>query len=193
MITTPNSIDDQQLQIKWLSNLPWQVFIICMAFTSGAPTLGAQKAIQLEKGGSFKTTKFFIGDQLVYRLKSDPKHWLREFITEIHIDEGLIEFENRVVPIGDIYAIQTQNGTKTIRSVSWLLTYFSGTWTFWTLVSLAYGDPLALSTVIIGVGSFAIGQLLKLAFFKTHRIKGRKRLRMIDLTFYQMPLKQKRT
>ena len=154
----------------------------------------AQKAVQLEKAGSLHTRKFFVGDRLVYRVKDNKKEWLREVITNIHIEEGMIEFENRFVKLSDIDAIRTGDRARGIRTISTALTTFSGIWGFWTLVSLAYGDPLAWSTVAIGVGSFTVGQLLKLAFFKTHRLgKKKKRLRLIDLTFYRTPAVQKRT
>ena len=156
--------------------------LLMMGFFSSLP---AQKALQFEKAGSFNTIKFFIGDLLVYKIKSDRKHWLKETIQEIHIEERLVEFENRVISVDSIFAIQIRSGGNFVRNISRALISFSGIWTFWTGVSLAYGDSLAWSTVIIGVGSFALGQFVKLAFFKTHRLKETKRLRLIDLTFYQ--------
>ncbi len=172
---------------------PFLWFILLLGILSLPHEVNAQKAIQLEKAGSLSTRKFFVGDELTYRLRHDRKTWLTEIITDIHMEDNMIQFSNRIVALNDIYAIRTGDGGKVPRILSSALTAFSGIWTFWTLVSLAYGDPLAISTVAIGAGSFIVGKLLKLAFFKTHRITGKKRLRLIDLTFYQVPGRSMRT
>ncbi|NND06951.1 MAG: hypothetical protein HKN87_11275 [Saprospiraceae bacterium] len=143
----------------------------------------AQKALQLEKRGSLKTEKYFVGELLIYKLKSDKKVWLEEYMRNISIEDGVIFFEHRTVHIDSIHAIQIRNARQGVKTIAGALTGFSYVWNFWTLVSFAYGEPLRLGTSIVGLGSFVMGQGLKLAFFKTHKIKGRKRLRLIDLTF----------
>ncbi len=166
------------MRIRWI----WFLLVL--------PTfmVQAQKAIQLEKRGSLKTEKIYVGDVLVYKLKNDKRHWLEERIADILVDEGVIRFENRLVHVDSIYAIQFRDARNGVRILSTALTAFSYTWTFWTLVSLAYGESLTVSKAAIAVGSFAVGQGLKALFFKTHKIKGRKRLRLIDLTYYQPDL-----
>ncbi len=163
----------------------------CILFIGIVNDLNAQKAILLEKGGSLKTEKFFVGDLLYYKLKSDPKHWLGELIYDIDIESGLILFENRSVYVDDIYAIQIRDAGGFVKWTSSLLTNFSLAWNFWTIVALIAGDPITVTTVSIGVGSFAVGQMLRLLFFKTHKIKKRKRLRLIDLTFYKPEVQQR--
>ena len=144
----------------------------------------SQKALILEKRSSLRAKKFFVGDRLVYKLEKQEKHWFDETIVDIDIDAGFILFENRAVAIDDIYAIQIRDGGRFAKRLSMLLTTFSYSWSFWTLVSAAFGDPISATTIGIGIGSFTVGQLLKLAFFKTYRVSKRKRLRLIDLTFY---------
>ena len=144
----------------------------------------AQPAVQFERAGTYKTLKFFEGDIMAFKLISDKRHWFKEAIEEIYVDEGLIQFENRAVFIDSIFAIRVGKAAGFVRSASAGLVTFSYAWGFWTLVSLAYGDPLAWSTVIIGGGSYLVGKLLKLAFFRTHKMGNRKRLKLIDLTFY---------
>lgn len=149
-------------------------------------SLAGQKAILLEKQGSLRTEKFFVGETLVYKIKQDRKHWLEEAILDVDIESGYILFEHRTVPVQDIIAIQIRDAGRVTRGISTLLTTFSYSWGFWTMVSLAFGDPLTPFAVGIGLGSFLAGKLLRLAFFKTHRLKTRKRLRLVDLTFYQI-------
>ena len=58
-------------------------------------TVQAQKAIQLEKRGSLKTEKYFVGELLIYKLKSDKKIWLEEYMRDISIEDGFIFFEHQ--------------------------------------------------------------------------------------------------
>ena len=146
----------------------------------------SQKAILMERGGSLKTMKFFAGEMLVYKLKADRKHWLEEVILDLDLESGFILFENRTVHVDQIAAIKIRNAGNVARKISALLTTFSYSWGFWTLVSLGFGEELTPATIGIGVGAFLAGQLLKLAFFKTYRLNQRKRLRLIDLTFYDI-------
>lgn len=146
----------------------------------------SQKAIVLEREGTLHTKKFFVGENLVFKLKQDRKHWLEEVILDLDIDAGYILFEHRTVPVSDIIAIQIRDAGKVTRGISTLLTTFSYSWGFWSLVSLAFGDSLSPFEIGVGVGSFLLGKLLKLTFFKTYRLNKRKRLRLIDLTFYQI-------
>ncbi len=144
----------------------------------------AQPAVQFERSGTYKTLKFFEGDVMTFKLRSDKRHWFKEAIAQIYVDEGLVQFESRAVFIDSISAIRVGNASGFVRGASAGLVTFSYAWGFWTLVSLAYGDPLAWSTVIIGAGSYLVGKLLKLTFFRTHKLGDRKRLKLIDLTFY---------
>lgn len=145
-----------------------------------------QKAILLEREGSLKTRKFFVGETLVYKMKQDRKNWLEEVILDIDLETGYILFENRTVSLEEIFAIQIRDGGGFARGLAHVITTFSYSWGFWSLVSLAFGDSLSPFAIGVGLGSFLLGKLLRVTFFKTHRLNKRKRLRMIDLTFYQL-------
>lgn len=131
------------------------------------------------------TRKYYVGDQLVYKLKSDQKQWMAEYISDIDVDQGYLLFENRIVSLDQIAAIQIRDGGQFAKTMSLLLTRFGYSWGFWTLVSAGFGDRITPTTIGIGVGSIMVGQLLRFAFFKTYKVKKRKRLRLIDLTFYE--------
>jgi hypothetical protein len=146
----------------------------------------SQKVVQLEKRGSFKTQKFYIGEILVYKLKSDQKQWLDERIVNIHIEDRLVQFEHRAVYIDSISAIRMPGGPG-FRVAHLVLKTFGYSWYFWTLVSLAYGESLTVSKVAIGGSSLLAAWFLKQLFFKTHRLGKAKRLRLIDLTYYPIP------
>jgi hypothetical protein len=159
---------------------------ICLLLSAAYNTVIAQKALVLEKGSSLRTHKFFVGDQLVFKLKSYEKDWFEEYIVDIEVSEGYLILENRIVSVDQISAIQIRDGGGLARRLSSLFTKFSYSWGFWTLVSAAFGDKITTGTIGIGLGSFAVGQLFKLAFFKTFKVSDRKRLRLIDLTFYEV-------
>ncbi len=150
------------------------------------PLVKGQKAILLEKRGSLHTQKYFVGETLIYKLSHDRKHWLSEVITDIHIEDNYIEFENRIVHVDSIFALREAAG-KGARTASQLLKGFGISWTFWMGVSLILGEDFSWTNAAIGTGSYLVGDLLKIAFFKTHRLKKRKRLRLIDLTFVPPP------
>jgi len=156
------------------------ISLSCLFFSNASH---GQKAIQLEKRGSFKTQKYYIGDILVYKLKSDRGNWLDEVITDIHIEDRLVQFENRAVYIDSIAAIRIPGGPG-YRTAHLIFKTFGYSWYFWTLVSLAYGESLTTTKAVVGGGSLLIAWLLKQVFFKTHKIGKAKRLRLIDLTYY---------
>jgi hypothetical protein len=149
-------------------------------------TTYAQKALLLEKEGTFRTRKFYIGDHLVYKLKQDTEQWLDEVIIELELESGTIFFENRTVNVNQIYAVQIRDAGNFMRQLSAILTTFSYSVGFWSLVSLAFDDAVTPAWIGIGLGSFIAGQLLRITFFKTYKLNRRKRLRLIDLTFYQL-------
>lgn len=163
--------------------MPRSIFLLMFLLLSC--TCLAQKVIMLEKAGSLKTEKIYVGDELVYALKTYKKDWIEEYVVDIDIEGGRIIFQHHAVPIGDIYAIRLKSGGGFARTVSTLLTTFSYSWGFWTLVSVAFGDAVSPTTLGIGVGSFAIGQFLRLFYVKTYKLKGRRRIRLVDLTFYE--------
>lgn len=160
-------------------------FLSLLFLMLAIPIAVGQKALLIEKRGSLKTVKIFVGETIYYKLKSDKKQWLEERIIDIKIEEGYVLFENRIVHVDSIYAIQFRNARNAVKTIANVLIGFSYAWNFWTIVSLIDGTPFNWSTIAIGVGSFVVGQLLKQVLFKTYKFKGRKRIRLIDLTFYE--------
>ena len=134
--------------------------LICLLLVLVIQTSLAQKALVLEKGASLHSRKYFIGDQLVYKLKSDQKQWLEEYISDIYVDEGYLLLDNRIVLLDQIAAIQIRDGGQFARTMSQLITRFGYSWGFWTLVSAGFGDKITPATIGIGVGSILAGQLL---------------------------------
>ena len=68
--------------------------------------LSAQKVLQLEKSGSPKVDKFFIGQEFTFSLKEDPKYYFTETIQDIKVEEGLVLFSYRVVRMEDFASIK---------------------------------------------------------------------------------------
>ena len=55
------------------------LFLSCIFLS---PVL-SQKVLQMEKYGKLKTTKYFIGDKLVFQLKGDD-YWYHEIIQDLY-------------------------------------------------------------------------------------------------------------
>lgn len=146
-------------------------------------TVTAQKILQMEKRGSLQTLRMYIGDEVIYKMRADRRFWLRETITELHIEEGYVEFDNRIVHLDSIFAIREAAGAGA-RPLSLALKGFALSWVFWSGVGfLVYGDDLTVGELAVGPAAYGLGELLRLSFFKTHKLGKRKRLRMIDITF----------
>lgn len=147
----------------------------------------AQKVLQLEKSGSLRTTRFYIGDPIIYTLKKDKRSdWRSEYIEDVFVEEGYVQLQTGLVSIDSIDAIKL-SGSNKAKGWSKTLTTFSGIWAFWSGVALAYGEDVTPFMVGVGGGALLLGQTLKWTTRKVHRTNGRKRLRLLDLNFYDHP------
>lgn len=143
--------------------------------------LFGQKFLQIEKIGSLKIKKFYIGDDLNYRLKGD-KTWYTGTIQDLIIDENIILFENRYIKMDQIRTIrkklqwsQSLGSQMYIFAASWL--FFSGT------ADLIGWWEVRWDTAIIAGSALVGGFLIKKIFkYKKYKIGKRRRLRMLDIT-----------
>ncbi len=145
----------------------------------------AQKVLQIEKYGRAKTEKFYIGDPVTYQVQGEDI-WHTRYIEDLLIDRDLIMFDDRYVALDDIRAFRYDVGIAKAASIS--LYTFGAAWSGFALVgTLTDGDPdtnyrasdAVVTGVSIGLG-FLLGELLSK---RTVKFGGRKRLRMLDLSF----------
>ncbi len=141
--------------------------------------LFGQKFLQIEKRGSLKVVKYYIGDDINYRLKGD-KTWYTGTIQDLIIDENIILFANRYIRMDDVQTLRKRK--KWSGSVGRQLYYFAGSWLFFSAAGTLVGWELRWDTVIIPATAVVVGWLIKKIFkYKKYKIGKKHRLRMLDL------------
>ncbi len=147
-------------------------------------TSKAQKCLQLERAGSLKKIRYYIGDDITFKLYNDDAGWYTRTITEIDVDGRKLDFFGHRVSIDSISMIQMKRGNG-MQIVGGAL-QVGGANTI--LFSITYPLFNNASPDWVGVGSgvaiMGIGTMLRW-LFKTKRfvIGKNKRLRLLDLNF----------
>ena len=157
-----------------------RVFVLLL-FLGSSTLLSAQLFIQIEKRGSLKTERFYKGDLLLFQLEGEDG-WFEETIEDIYVEENLVLFTNRIVPLDKIKAIRDINRYEFLKNLGNRLIVFSGVFFTYSLLATLAGWTLSIDTGIIGGSALVVGLVFKWLFkHKTWRIKGRKRLRALSL------------
>ena len=169
--------------IKYFETYRMRVFYIAIALVLSSAAVQAQKVLQIERYGSPKTKKYFIGDVLTYQLKDDDT-WYEGEIVDVNADDNIVVFHNRYARVEDIRAFRYDNPQKWSKPLGVNLIRFSGGWVFYSLIDiLDFGNPFGWSAVIVPVTSLTLGCLLPKIFkYKVVKFGGRKRLRALNLT-----------
>lgn len=143
----------------------------------------AQIFLQLEKTGSRKTVRFYEGDLLLFQLEGESD-WYEESIEKIYVDDGIVQFTNRLVSVDKISAIRDYERYRFFKGLGNKLVIFSATYLGLSLLATLVGWELTEDTAIIGGSAITLGLLMKWIFKKkTWRIKGKRRLRALSLDF----------
>ena len=151
----------------------------------GSADLYAQKVLQIEKYGSPKTEKMFIGHSFSYKVKGDDA-WRHAYIEDLLVDQDVIQLGRTYVKLEDIEAIRYDR--KFGRRARNTLVLFGLSWSGYALIGTATdGNPetnYEWSDAIVTTSTALVGLALpKLFRYKTIRFGKRKRLRMLDLDF----------
>ena len=160
------------------------LLFLSVAITGVATCATAQKCLQMERYGSLKKQRLYIGDDITFKLKNDDTGWHTRPIIDFDVDGGYIVSINYRVHIDSIASIQLdkRNGMKFLGSV--FLVGGANT----ILFSIAYPlfnqrDPEWVG-VAWGAGFLGLGTLISmLDRQKQFKIGKRKRLRLLDLNF----------
>jgi len=154
------------------------ILLICL-FTGLA--LQAQLVLQVEKRGSPKTQKFFVGQKLSYKIK-DEKGWFESRIVNIVPKQDLVVLEYGYLHLDDFQAIRKRRGWVLPFSAQWVV--FGSGWTIFSIGSAIAdpGDRYTLGDMGVGLGSFGLGWLIqKLFLHKKYQLGNKHRLRTLDL------------
>lgn len=156
------------------------LFIICALFTTNA---SAQKILQMEKRGKVKTKKFFLGEELTFKLKGQDE-WITDVMIDIKVEEDIIVFSERFVKVSDIKIIKSYKNARRAMTFQRSLYTFGTAWLLYSLGGTLAGEPLNDLTWKVPATSFVLGFLIKKIFYtRKYRIGKKRRLRVLDLSF----------
>ncbi len=144
----------------------------------------AQKFLQLEKYGSFKTERFYIGEDITFQLRNDDKGWLTRTITDIDVEGGHLIFFNHPLHIDSIAAIRLprSNGMQIVGGA--LQVGGANAMLFSIAYPIFQDQPVNWAGVGYGALGIAIGTALRKLFKTKKFVPGKKkRLRLLDVSF----------
>jgi hypothetical protein len=153
------------------------IFLISSTFVYG------QKFLQMEKYGSLKVKKYYIGDDITYQLTGD-KIWYTETIQDLIIEENIILFADHYIKIDDIRTIKSFKSREWSKRTGIQLYAFAGGWVLFSLAgSLTSEWELKWDTAIIAGAAILTGFLIQQIFkSKKYKIGKKRKLRMLDIT-----------
>ncbi len=150
-------------------------------------TTQAQRYLQMERSGTHKVKRYSPGDEVTFRLGDDPT-WYTEEIREIMVNENLIVFTNRAVRVEEISYIRRFNGRRWSKPVGQQLYNFGLGWLLFSLGDALVGGDLTNLAFIVPAVAGATGFLIQKIFRqRTFKMKGKRRLRLLDLSFSSFP------
>ncbi|MEY2905157.1 MAG: hypothetical protein RJA52_1173 [Bacteroidota bacterium] len=159
--------------------LGWLFLCLCTTLE-----LTGQKVLQIEKYGSPKTKKIYIGDQLTYRI-IEYDSWATGTIEDLLVQENVLSFHNRFMPIDQIDAFRYDINWG--KSIGKQLFWFGTGWSFYAVIGpLTDGEPgngyRPVDAIVTGSSWILAYSLPRIFKYKTVRFGGKRRLRMLDLT-----------
>jgi len=164
--------------MKWSLIFYLSLLLLCF----GGNSAQAQRFIQLEKVNSLKVRKYYIGDELTFRLKNDEKYWYTEAIEDILVDKNLLLLNKRVISLDSVDAIRSFHPQSWSKPVSRSLYVFGAAWGVLTVATLPTGREAKVSDAIIGGSAIGLGYLIDILFRKkTWYLGKRRRLRALDI------------
>jgi len=146
-------------------------------------SLSAQNFLQLEKRGSFKTERYYEGELLIFQIEND-KDWYVEEIVEIMIEEKLVLFENRVLPISKISKIRNTEKGQFWRSLGNKLMVFGVSYLGFSMLGTLVDWELRADTFVYSGSAVAVGGIMRLlSNTKIYRLGNNRWLRPMNLDF----------
>lgn len=159
------------------------VYLFLLFFIFSILPSQAQKVLQMEKRGKVKTKKFYLGEEITYRLKGS-KDFITDVMIDIKVEEELIVFSQSFVKIGDIKTIKSYKNAQKVKYAQGSLYTFGAAWLLFSLGGTLAGEPLNELTWQVPATSLAFGFLIRRIFYvKKYRMGKRRRLRVLDLSF----------
>ena len=149
----------------------------------GSLSLDAQKFLQMEKAGSFKVKRYYRGDEVTFKIVDDEE-WYTEEILDLLVDDGLVLFSYRAVPVENITHIRSfkmQNWSKPFGRQFY---NFGLGWIVFSLGDALFGNPITSAIIYVPLTAGALGLIIQKAFRqRTFKMGKNRRLRLLNLNF----------
>lgn len=159
-----------------------RLFLLLCLCLSGYSLFG-QKMLLLERANRARTTKYFPGDELRFRLTGEENYWYKRTISDILPESNTLMLDTYAVPLSDIQSI------KVYRKPLWRI-----------LGGAAYslGATLALATTVgrfgfndktvdlpslYGISAVSFGAGWWLTSSRKLRLGSKHRLRIVEIRF----------
>lgn len=157
--------------------------LLLFSFAFISSSVFAQKMLLLERANRAKTTKYYVGDGLRFRLVGEEDYWYTRTITDILPESNTLMLDNFAVELTDIQALKVRRAPiwRILGSAFFTL---GGTLAFATTVGrFGYQDKeinapklYAISAASLGTGWLTL-RPRKLKLGQKHR------LRIIEVSF----------
>ena len=146
--------------------------------------VNGQKVLQIEKYGSPKTKKIYIGEQITYRIL-EYDSWATGTIEDMLVEENVLSFHNRFMPLNQIDAFRYDINWG--KSIGKQMFWFGAGWSFYAVIGpLTDGEPgngyRPVDAIVTGSSWIIAYSLPRIFKYKTIRFGEKRRLRMLDLT-----------
>jgi hypothetical protein len=82
--------------------------LLLLLFTLSSLSLFGQKMLLLERANRAKTTRYYIGEELRFRLTGEENYWYQRTITDILPESNTLMLDNFAVKLADIQTIKVR-------------------------------------------------------------------------------------
>lgn len=169
------------------NNFIFHLVLFFAFFLFLSPSLISQKVLQIERYGKAKTEKIYIGQTIFIQTKQHPDYWLESVIEDMLPDAQAIVLHDRIIQIKDITAMKFRKVSKA-KSIGRSLQYSAVIPAVYEVIFGSINPPIDWRGVaIFSGGAFTLGSLARLLPPKKIKFGNKKRLRVLDLTFYKNP------
>lgn len=148
-------------------------------------SIEAQMILQLEKTGSVKKIRYYVGDVIEFQTKQFPEVWQKRLITAILPDQNIFKSDDDIFNVSMITHIRRDSRYNPIISVFLISGGVASILASTGFYLRGFRPDSWLLPIVIPAAAIIIGWLLrKYGKKKTIRIGPNRRLRTLDLNFY---------
>jgi len=151
-----------------------QIPVILLCLLTYLPPIKAQKMLLLEETGKLRSTRFYVGQDLHFRLAGRENYWYTRKITDILAESNAVKLGENIVQVEDIVAIRVKRANQWKRFAPKLVV-FGSQLGFATALAVAKKQWGYAPLFLVSVASTAYGTYL----LTDKKIKLNKRRRLL--------------